>query len=265
MFGNRSLGGPTSLGSSSGLASGLNGLGGAGVGTGLGQTGTAGQLSGGERFLRDNRTAGQFVGSDNADSSFVGAMSGASGNLSGMNGRGLGMGGSSNLYGMGGLGGGGLGGNFLGGMGGLGGLGGGLSGRFGGGLGGNFGLGQQGRNNQRMGQFGRNGNMNMNSNRNRAINTRTTLSVGFRYRETPAAQVQTQLSERLNEVRLGRLESLQVSVQDGVATLRGRVASQDDRDLARRIARMEPGVESVVDELTIDAPNQDASSPSDQP
>jgi hypothetical protein len=265
LFGSRSVGGPISGGGRN--AFGSDGMG-MGMGADLGQMGNAGQIAGSERFLRDNRTAGQFVGADNNDSSFVGALStNGNGMSSGMMGRNMssGLGGGSSFGAGSGLGGGfgGLGGSY----GGLGGLGGGLGGGFGG-MGNGFGMGTGGmRNNQRAGQFGRNGNMNMNmnANRNRAINVRTTLSVGFRYQQTPSAQVQTKLAERLNGQRLGRLESLQVDLQEGVATLRGRVATQDDRDLARRIARMEPGVERVVDELTVDPSNQDVSSPSDQP
>ena len=58
-------------GGSSGGASGANG--GTGVqgtaGSRINQIASAGQITGSERYVRDNRTAGQFVGSDQSDSS----------------------------------------------------------------------------------------------------------------------------------------------------------------------------------------------------
>jgi hypothetical protein len=251
LFGSRTVGGSFGGGNRSALGSGGS-FGGAGGG--MNQLSNAGQITGSERFLRDNRTAGQFVGSDNTDSSFVGALStGGSGFSSGARmgaggGLGGGLGGALGRTGSLGLGGGSLG---LGGARGT--------------MGGAFGMGGQ-RGNQRMGQNGRMmNNMGMNANSNRRINARTTLEVGFRYRALPATTVHSKLVERLNDNRVARLGPLEVELNDRVATLRGRVATQDDRDLARRLAKMEPGVETVVDELTVDPSASAEGSPSDQP
>ncbi len=97
MFGSRTLG------------SSVNGrsdnLGSAGTpGSRLDQQSNVGQITGSERFLRDSRTAGQFVGSDSGEDSFVGALSSGGSSNSSMGGRGLGLNGSSGLYGSSGRG-----------------------------------------------------------------------------------------------------------------------------------------------------------------
>ena len=99
LFGSRTVGGSSiSPGSRNAFGSGSGSSFGA-TGMGVGQQSNTGQITGAERFVRGNRTAGQFVGTDTADTSFVGALSsgttgGFSSGLSGLGGRG-GMGGGS--------------------------------------------------------------------------------------------------------------------------------------------------------------------------
>lgn len=195
---------------------------------GLGQAASA--------FSRDR--AGQFVGasSDDTGGRFVGSSNsgnGSTGNRArtGTTGRNSMMGGGM----MGGRGG-------MGGMGGLGGMMGGFGG-MGGMMGGRGGMG--GRNNM----FGFN---NQSSRNNRSVQVRTQLQVDFAYPQTTATAVTNQLETRLNQVSsLGRQTPLSVAVEQGEVTLRGQVATEEDRTLAIQLAKLEPGVKTVRDELTV--------------
>jgi hypothetical protein len=51
--------------------------------------------------------------------------------------------------------------------------------------------------------------------------------------------------------RIKKLSAITVTVQGQTATLRGRVASQSDRQLAEALARLEPGIEQVQNDLTV--------------
>jgi hypothetical protein len=85
-FGNRTLGGgfnPTQ----SGFGGGAGGTAGGGAPSGLGLQNqqAAGQITGNERFLRQNQQPGNFIGSDSGEArNFIGAMSGLLGNRNGM-------------------------------------------------------------------------------------------------------------------------------------------------------------------------------------
>ncbi|MCA9149849.1 MAG: BON domain-containing protein [Planctomycetales bacterium] len=196
----------------------------------LGSTSTS---SGGDRITR---TAGSFIGADSADAGFVGASAVTTSGA---------RGGTSSRFG---------------------GLSGGLNGGFGGmsGLGGLGGFGS----NSRGGMFGgansrnRMNNMGMNRN-NRQVNVRTQLDVGFRYQARPADRTTTTLVKMLNSKRIARNGDLQVEVANGTAILTGRVATRADRDLAVRIAKQEPGIQTVRDQLVVESPDEDALSPSD--
>jgi len=62
------------------------------------------------------------------------------------------------------------------------------------------------------------------------------------------------LAERLRRVLTDRLRSpLEVSIQHETAILRGTVATEHDRILAGHLARFEPGVRNVKNELTVAA------------
>lgn len=220
-FGQRNLGGTVSAGNRSfttgGNPSGGLGAGGGTTGIGAGSTmadqSSVGQISGSERFMRDQRQAGQFVGADSGENTgLVGAVqSGAGGQLGGQN------------MGLGGLGQGGLG---------------------------QGGFGNQRGNQQQLNQFGGNQMGGRGGMGQTAI--RPTLAIDFQYTAIPSAQVATALTVRLDRItQLNRLSPLTVTLENGVAVLRGAVATERDRDLAVRLVRLEPGVRDVVSELTI--------------
>jgi hypothetical protein len=72
------------------------------------------------------------------------------------------------------------------------------------------------------------------------------------------------LTWRLEKTLGRRLESrLQVSIQGGTATLRGVVATQRDRVLAGHLARFEPGIQRVRNELSV--ARKTTSPPADSP
>lgn len=192
-----------------------------------------GQVSQNDRFVRGPRQAGDFVGTDNRDARTVGLQN------AGQNGQGgNGLGGMNGMQGLGanrnGLN--GLGGNRNG-LGGLDGMGG-LNGRGGlAGLGGLFGA---------QSNFGGGG--------AQKKPLRTPLVLGF---EMPVTTVRTTRITTQFQNRLAKIPQLQASgpvevVMDGqTAVLRGQVATERDRDLAARLARLEPGIASVRNELTI--------------
>ncbi len=229
LFGSRSVGSSISAGSrntfGSGGAGGVGGgMGGGQIGNQLDQLGSTGDITGSERFIRGNRTAASFVGSDTSENaSFVGALGGGTAG-------GMGMAGAL----------GGAGRNSA--------------------LGGRAGMGGAGARNTQRGRT----NLQQGANRNRQINLRTQLRVGFRYQPKDSATVQTKLVGRLNSASFARLGTLEVELSDQVATLRGRVATPSDRRIAVRLAKLEPGVETVRDELTVDSPVDPWESPSDR-
>jgi osmotically-inducible protein OsmY len=176
-----------------------------------------GQISGNERFIRGARQ-GQFVGGDSGDTAFVGAQSGAA---NGAN-RGLsqmgGLGGASQ-YGRGGTG----------------------------GLGGMFGS-QMGRN-----QFGMN-NLNQMGQNGKRKQLRVPVRLGFEMPVTTASQnqVTTQFAARLPKFPGIQLTGpVDVSMEGKTVVLKGSVASERDRDLAERLALLEPGIASVRNELQV--------------
>lgn len=67
-----------------------------------------------------------------------------------------------------------------------------------------------------------------------------------------ALPAESLLADRLRAVLRGRLRSpLEVTIRQGTAILRGVVASPRDRLLAGHLARFEPGVREVENELTV--------------
>jgi len=87
---------------------------------------------------------------------------------------------------------------------------------------------------------------------------RTKISVGFNYERIQTRVVQTHLDAQFARLAAnGRLLRSNVSAipQGRTVTLKGHVSSARDRDLAERIARFEPGVSAVINELVVmDAP-----------
>lgn len=141
-----------------------------------------------------------------------------------------GVGGGGGTGGIGGLGG-GLGGLGLGGIGGLGGLGGGL-GRN------QFGRGAQGQGQgQGKGTF------------------RAAVRPDIPKDRTRTANISTQLQTRLSRVPLPeRLKGTRVSYEGGDVVLRGTVASEADKRMMERLIQLEPGVNSVRNELAVAQP-----------
>jgi hypothetical protein len=83
-------------------------------------------------------------------------------------------------------------------------------------------------------------------------NVRSSVHVAFDYPRTMSGQVGAALARRLERsVRIRTLSAMEVRVRDGTATLRGVVATQHDRDLAERLARLEAGIWHVNNELVV--------------
>ena len=69
------------------------------------------------------------------------------------------------------------------------------------------------------------------------------------------AQLGSSLEQRLEKSSWVQTRSpLDVSIQSGTATLRGVVATEDDRRLAERLARLEPGIRRIDNQLTVSPP-----------
>ena len=124
-----------------------------------------------------------------------------------------------------------------------------VGGQFGGGQfggrgqfsGGQFGQGGQGFNQQGFNQQSR-----------RVV--RPQLRLAFEFSQPAATEVQTSLSTQFQRLESSRPELDNVQIQfgtDRVAVLRGEVASENDKKLAAMVARMEPGVRTVRNELTV--------------
>lgn len=199
------------LGGSQSSAFGGSGLGSTGM-TGSGGS-DVGQVSGSERFVRGSRQAGQFVGSDATDARMVGQQNANASDMAG----GLGMGG-------------------------------GLNGRGGTGqLGGLFG------NQNMMNQLNRNmqnNNQNMGGGRQRQL--RTSIRLGFDGPLPASPQATAQFERRLTKIpQLQVTGPVSVTMEGSTAVLRGLVGSERDRDLAARLALLEPGIADVRNELEV--------------
>lgn len=99
--------------------------------------------------------------------------------------------------------------------------------------------------------------------RRRTTEIRAKLRVGFSVVRTAPAQLGSRLAGRLEKSSWIQTHSaVEVAVEKGTAILRGAVATEHDRVLAERIARLEPGVRRVENQLTV---AESSPSPSDQP
>ena len=99
---------------------------------------------------------------------------------------------------------------------------------------------------------------------NRTVNLQTQMTIGFQYASLPETQVRNTVERRLNSSsRIQKRGSLQLEVEDRIATLRGVVATEEDRELAVRMARLEPGISEVLDELSV-ASSEDSTPPAPQ-
>ncbi|NQT17254.1 MAG: BON domain-containing protein [Planctomycetes bacterium] len=101
--------------------------------------------------------------------------------------------------------------------------------------------------------------------RSRTTEIRARLRVGFSVVRPAPAQLSSRLVGRLEKSRWIHAQSpMEVAIEKGTAILRGAVATEHDRVLAERIARLEPGVRRVENQLTVTEPPA-SPSPSDQP
>jgi hypothetical protein len=77
--------------------------------------------------------------------------------------------------------------------------------------------------------------------------------LGFAYTPPPAAKINTALSTRAQYIapKVGG-QGLNVTVEDGgIAVLRGQVSSVENGKMVASMMRMEPGIRSVRNELTV--------------
>lgn len=91
---------------------------------------------------------------------------------------------------------------------------------------------------------------------NTKIPIRTHLNIRFPRTQLAPAAVTSQVQKNLallpaNKSIASARSNLTAVVEGRTVTLRGRVASEDERRLAVRLARIEPGVSTVVDELQV--------------
>lgn len=232
-FGSRTLGGSSigtpnrsAMGGQTSMFGGGGGRAGGGMTQGSGAAGNqigSQQISGNEWFVPGNRQAGQFVGSDSQDAAnFIGAFSQLTGVNQGQFGRGqmgrgqMGM----NQFGQG-----------------------------------QFGQGQRGmqRGQQNFGQGGRQQGRGNRNGRQSSATMLTTFVPGFSYSSAAPQTVGQKLASQLTASRsVAATGPVQVQMDGRIAVLRGTVATESARDLAARIAMLEPGVSEVRNELTVE-------------
>jgi hypothetical protein len=91
---------------------------------------------------------------------------------------------------------------------------------------------------------------------------RVPVRLGFQQPPGPPARVSGQLSSRLTKIPgLSQVGPIQVVMSGQTAVLRGTVASEADRQLAEGLARLEPEVQAVVNELQVANPETTAEAP----
>ena len=95
---------------------------------------------------------------------------------------------------------------------------------------------------------------------------RTRLRVAFDYLPPSDSKSIEALAKNLSRLdRTGAASPIEVQVQNGTATLRGVVASEHDRRLAEQLARLEPGIRRVQNEVEVRAIPAQPDSPLDRP
>jgi BON domain len=225
MFGTTSLGGASAL-----STPGAQGAGGFGQpGAGMGQTGGIGQGMG-LNIGAPSMTQSAFVGASSQNSMNIRSMQGGQPGGQGMTGmqqgRGGAMGGAGGLQGIGGRGG----------AGGISGLRNSLQGNRQ-----NSFNSQQAQRSQQGGSRGQN-------------QIRVPLRLGFQPPAIAAPRFNTSSSDRLAKTSsLQRVGAINVSLEGRTAILRGTVASESDRQLAASLARLEPEVLVVQNELVVES------------
>lgn len=84
---------------------------------------------------------------------------------------------------------------------------------------------------------------------------RARIRVGFSVVRPAPAQLSSRLAQRLEKSSwLDAQSPIEVAFEQGTAILRGVVATEHDRTLAERMARLEPGIRQVENQLTLVQP-----------
>ena len=92
------------------------------------------------------------------------------------------------------------------------------------------------------------------------------LAVGFEVPAQSGAQVNAEMARRLKAIPgLHPANRIEVSVEGGIATLRGEVASERDRALSEQLLLFEPGISEVRNALTVKPPAPSESRPAVRP
>ena len=95
---------------------------------------------------------------------------------------------------------------------------------------------------------GRSGSMNRNT------QVQPVYTLGFTAPKRDAGTVSVTLDSRLSNVaRNNRLNAMQINVSEGIATVRGTVASEHDRKVVENMIRLQPGVTEIRNEIQIES------------
>ena len=80
--------------------------------------------------------------------------------------------------------------------------------------------------------------------------------IGFSYKKRPKTMIQSSVTTRFSRLkRYPAISGIAIAMNDsGVLTLRGDVESESARKLAANLARLEPGVRNIQNELTVTVP-----------
>ena len=121
-------------------------------------------------------------------------------------------------------------------------------------MGGQFGFGSQfGMGNQQNNQRGR-------------VQLRVPMRMGFTVSTTQMTARSKQLATRVPKIPgLRNVQGLTVEMDGETAILRGTVESEEQRDLVERLAKLEPGISAVQNELLVVAPAEAVLPPSSNP
>lgn len=84
---------------------------------------------------------------------------------------------------------------------------------------------------------------------------RARIRMGFSVARPAPAQLSSRLAQRLEKSSwLDAQSPIEVAFEQGTAILRGVVATEHDRALAEQMARLEPGIRQVQNQLTVSQP-----------
>lgn len=122
--------------------------------------------------------------------------------------------------------------------------------------GGQFGGGQFASRSQGQGQNGFNQQNNFNNQQQNRRTIRPQQRIAFQYPQRAQDTIQTRLNTQFERLQTTRpeLEGVEIVLAaNNEVVLRGQVRTEEDKKLAAMYARMEPGVRSIRNELTIEA------------